>query len=175
MIRLWYFKALFLFWTFVIIYYIIKTLCCKCDLVTESGSFYGVHQIDLHWGQKQRWHPKHYELHNRWWKESKIIRVLSNTMWHSFHYTTFCTNNLHSTWCSSGINNDVWERLYVIHLLAVYFYCLYDLAVNPLTPNDHYSSRTAPLTYKRCILYIYSTNIGTEYFKHGIYCPFLSL
>jgi len=44
--------------------------------------------------------------------------------------------------------------------------------VNPLTPNDHYSGRTAPLTSKRCILYIYSTNIGTEYFKHGIYFPF---
>ena len=45
-------------------------------------------------------------------------------------------------------------------------------AVNPLTPNDHYSGRTAPLTSKRCILYIYSTNIRTEYFKHGIYSPF---
>jgi len=44
-----------------------------------------------------------------------------------------------------------------------------------LTPNDHYSGRTAPLTSKRCILYIYSTNIGTEYFKHGIYSPFISL
>jgi hypothetical protein len=43
--------------------------------------------------------------------------------------------------------------------------------VNPLTLNDHYSSRTAPLTSKSCILYIYSTNIGTEYFKHGIYSP----
>ena len=48
----------------------------------------------------------------------------------------------------------------------------YNLAFNPLTPKDHYSGRTAPLTSKRCILYIYSTNIGTEYFKHGIYCPF---
>jgi len=28
-----------------------------------------------------------------------------------------------------------------------------------LMPNDHYSGRTAPLTSKRCILYIYSTNI----------------
>jgi len=46
---------------------------------------------------------------------------------------------------------------------------------NPLTPNDPYRGRTAPLTSKRCILYIYSTNIGTEYFKHGIYSPFLSL
>ena len=26
--------------------------------------------------------------------------------------------------------------------------------------------RTAPLTSKRCILYIYSTNIGTEYINH---------
>jgi len=43
---------------------------------------------------------------------------------------------------------------------------------NPLTPNDHYSGRTAPLTSKRCILYIYSTNTGTEYFKHGIYSMF---
>ena len=31
--------------------------------------------------------------------------------------------------------------------------------------------RTAPLTSKRCILYIYSTNIGTEYFKHALYSP----
>jgi len=45
--------------------------------------------------------------------------------------------------------------------------------INPLTPNDHYSGRTAPLTSKGCILHIYSTNIGTEYFKHGIYIPFL--
>jgi len=44
-----------------------------------------------------------------------------------------------------------------------------------LTPNDHYSGRTAPLTSKRCILYICSTNTGTEYFKHGIYSPFISL
>ena len=43
-----------------------------------------------------------------------------------------------------------------------------------MTPNDHYSGRTASLTSKRCILYIYSTNIGTEYFKNGIYTPFFS-
>jgi len=44
--------------------------------------------------------------------------------------------------------------------------------INPLTPNDPYSGHTTPLTSKRCILYIYSTNTGTEYYKHGIYCPF---
>jgi len=33
--------------------------------------------------------------------------------------------------------------------------------------------RTANL--QSCILYIYSTNIGTEYIKHGVYCPFFFL
>jgi len=46
---------------------------------------------------------------------------------------------------------------------------------NPLTSNDHYNGRTVPLTSKRCILYIYSTNIGTAYFKHGIYSSICSL
>ena len=47
--------------------------------------------------------------------------------------------------------------------------------VNRLTPNDPFMGRTAPLTSKRCILYIYSTNIGTEYFKHALYSPFFFL
>ena len=44
-----------------------------------------------------------------------------------------------------------------------------------MTPNDDFSGRTAPLTSKCCILYIYSKNIGTEYFKQGIYSPFFPL
>ena len=51
----------------------------------------------------------------------------------------------------------------------------YYVYINPLTPNDPYRGRTAPLTSKRCILYIYPTNIGTEYFKHGLYSPFFPL
>ena len=47
--------------------------------------------------------------------------------------------------------------------------------IKPLTPNDHYRGRTAMLTSKRYKLYIYLTNICTEYFKHFIYSPFLSL
>ena len=47
--------------------------------------------------------------------------------------------------------------------------------INPLMPNDDYSGRTATLTSKRCILYIYSTNIGTEYFKHCIYSSIFPL
>ena len=42
-------------------------------------------------------------------------------------------------------------------------------------PNDPYMGRTAPLTSKRCILYIYSTNIRTENFKHALHFPFLFL
>jgi len=52
--------------------------------------------------------------------------------------------------------------------------CLSSL-FNLLTPNDDYSGRTAPLTSKSCILYIYSTHIDTEYFKNVIYSPFFPL
>ena len=55
------------------------------------------------------------------------------------------------------------------------YWLAYYLSINPLKPYDSYSGRTAPLTSKRCILYIYSTNIGTEYFEHGIYSPFSPL
>jgi len=47
--------------------------------------------------------------------------------------------------------------------------------INPLTPKDPCSGRTVPLTSKSFMLYIYSTNTGTEYLKHGIYSPFFSL
>jgi len=39
-----------------------------------------------------------------------------------------------------------------IEILRNVSYCTYK--INPLTPNDHYSGRTAPLTSKRCILYV---------------------
>jgi len=39
--------------------------------------------------------------------------------------------------------------------------------LNHLTPMGHYMGRTAQLTSRRCILYIYATNIHTEYFKHA--------
>ena len=45
---------------------------------------------------------------------------------------------------------------------------------NPLTPNDDYSNRTAPLTSK-FTFYIFIQQISTEYFKHGVYCPLFSL
>ena len=62
----------------------------------------------------------------------------------------------------------------VLILQLVKLCSLKSVKINPLKPNDPYSVRTAPLTSKRYILYIYSTNIGTEYFKPGIYSPFFS-
>ena len=49
------------------------------------------------------------------------------------------------------------------------------LYLNPFTPNDPYRGLTAPLTSKVAFYIFIATNIGTEYFKHGIYSPFFSL
>jgi hypothetical protein len=69
---------------------------------------------------------------------------------------------------SGGVSYFCFTKiLHILHNVIV--------IINPLTPNDHYNGRIAPLTSKRYILYIYSTNIGTEYFKHGIYSSFSSL
>jgi hypothetical protein len=45
-------------------------------------------------------------------------------------------------------------------------YCEGELGIT-LSLLMSYITRNAPLTYRRCILYIYSTNIRTEYFKHA--------
>ena len=100
-------------------------------------------------------------------------------------FGSFCESSLSSWYC--GISSSHPTRDYFLS-----YYChgcisaLLDntlisfircdlLVINPLTPNDPYRGRTAPLTSKRCILYIYSTYIDTEYFKHGIYSPFFPL
>jgi hypothetical protein len=44
-----------------------------------------------------------------------------------------------------------------------------------MPPNDIYICRTAPLTSRRYILYINSTNIRTEYFKHAAHSPFFPI
>jgi hypothetical protein len=53
---------------------------------------------------------------------------------------------------------------YIYHIIS---YQLMHRKFNPLTPNDHYIGRTAPLTSRRCIFNIYPTTIRTEYFKHA--------
>jgi len=49
------------------------------------------------------------------------------------------------------------------------------MSFSPLTPNINYSGRTALLTSKVAFYIFIKKNIGTEYFKHGIYSPFFSL
>ena len=73
-------------------------------------------------------------------------------------------------YCPSVPSRSVLGKLH----LCLYHHAFpyHSLDINPLTPNDLYISRTTPLTSKRCILYIYSTNVGTEYFKHALYSPF---
>ena len=74
------------------------------------------------------------------------------------------------------LNVNPCNRLISFALFCNFYHTLTLLSsLNPWAPNDPYRDRTASLTSKHCILYIYSTNKGTEYFKHGIYSPFLSL
>jgi len=63
-----------------------------------------------------------------------------------------------------------------LHLFTDFFFfpsarVVFGLSVNPLKPNDPYMGRTAPLTSICWILYIYSTNRLTKYFKHAAYSP----
>jgi hypothetical protein len=53
--------------------------------------------------------------------------------------------------------NDIY-----IYIIYIYTCCIYII----------YICCTAPLTSRRCNWYTYSTNTGTEYFKHALHSPF---
>jgi len=80
--------------------------------------------------------------------------------------------------CRETVNLlKIWQK-YSAVCMKTYDFFLFAFrrrSINPLTSNDPYRCRTAPLTSKCYILYIYSTNIGTECFKRCIYSPFFSL
>ena len=116
-----------------------------------------------------------------WCLDSPILKLMSSSF--VTLYSPGHSNWLYSVWTglcifSSHMMPCCAEGLY----LYLYLQSCMDRArresnhsewyINPLVPNDHYRGRAAPLTSKRCILYIYSTNIGTKCFKHGIYFPF---
>ena len=109
---------------------------------------YPRHRTDTHLAQNNTWFLVLMLRHRQTW--------MSQSQWSDgvHEVTAYMYSNVIDGWLRS------WKE-------CIHF--------NPLTPNDHYSGRTAPLTSKYCILYIYSTNIGTDYFKHGIYSPFFSL
>jgi len=77
------------------------------------------------------------------------------------------------SWLKPSIN--CYSCIYLVVYIILYICLELNGMLNLLTPNDHYSGRTALLNSKRCILYIYSTHRGTEYFKHCIYSSFFSL
>ena len=78
------------------------------------------------------------------------------------------------------ISTRPFERTYCLHLCysSRWRHCAPHKGpghINHLTPNGHFSGRTPPLTSRCCILYIYSTNIRTEYFKHAAHSLFFPL
>ena len=103
-----------------------------------------------------------------------VLLSCSFLMWNT------CLNCEYHCKCICNVGCPIqWLKCSVcVKLLALILQLLFLIStvmLNPLRLNDHYSGRTAPLTSKRFILYIYSTNRGTEYFKHGIYSQFFSL
>ena len=57
----------------------------------------------------------------------------------------------------------------MVKLATVQFIVIYVmLLLNPLTPNDPYRGRAAPLTSKVAFYLFIQKNIGTEYFKRDI-------
>jgi len=62
---------------------------------------------------------------------------------------------------------DIYETIMYLRVMnSIYLFMM---------PSDLYMSRTTPLTSKHCMLYIYPTNVRTEYFKHALYSPFFPL
>jgi hypothetical protein len=68
---------------------------------------------------------------------------------------------------SLTLNLGIEFRIVFANVRSVWLHYRYVININSLTPNGHYTDRTAPLTSRRCILNIYSKNISTEYFKRA--------
>ena len=66
-------------------------------------------------------------------------------------------------------------RIRGVSLTSIHYNQSRFVYINLLAPNDDYNGHTAPPTSKCCILYVYSTNIGIEYFKHGTDSPIFPL
>ena len=110
-----------------------------------------------------------------WGKNNKITRLISapcyvwavlirGASWAAFIAGTCIYDFL---WhCRKAVP---WCQCYTAHCSN-----FINVSINHLTPNGHFSGRTAPLTYIYCI-FIYSTDIRTEYFKHAAYSPFFPI
>ena len=97
------------------------------------------------------------------------LRVHTTCSWYKFAMLT--TVELKYIYFFCSVNSHV-HSYHLVYIWVLRFTPIARHTLNPLTPKGMYSGRTAPLTSKRCMLYIYSTNTGTEYFKHDIYSQF---
>ena len=80
-----------------------------------------------------------------------------NFVLHSFFYSTYCRK----------IDKKIDDDITSISCLMTYIYIYIHIYI--------YICLTAPLTSRSCILYIYSTNICTEYFKLAAHSQFFPL
>ena len=92
-----------------------------------------------------------------WWRDSTFVRfriVIMVTTWGFKSYGAWYHVIVYDALKNCG------AFIYRVKTLTLH--------INPLKPNDlKKKRRTAQLTSRCCILYIYSTNIGTEYFNHA--------
>ena len=132
----------------------------RSDHVSSSVSYVNVCYVPL-WKMYIFRNP-HPTIHMREWPTRCVLFLTSIHFVLATRHYNICMEILYAV----GTEVTSWWRTCWLETSRGKF--------KPLTPNEPCSGRTAPLTSKRCILYIYSTNIGTKYFKHGIYSPFFS-
>ena len=106
-------------------------------------------------------------------KSLTAVQTWSGLQWHNIHTKLDYTSSplsLYLSPCKTCRRTDKIGALYVrfVHTSRIRrFKTTFQIHINHLTPNGHYMGRTTQLTSRCCILYIYSTNIRTKYFKHA--------
>jgi len=144
----------------VVMVVVLDTPCS--EIVWRVLATHTIHQFPLHFPSRASPYAITFQLDSTTVCHDHNDNLLSCVLLHYLFECTHINRFLQNT-------NSL-----LIHLPTLSFFTNTTI-INPLMPNDNYSGRTAPLTSKHCILYIYSTNTGAEYFKHGIYSPFFPL
>ena len=132
------------------------------DSLTGSGS------STVSWGSQSVWYAQKVSQFHHFYRP---VLSIHTSFWNGSCFKSLRQSDALDLNCSQCISVTPDTDIIIKYIFSWQF--IYGL--NRLTPNDPCMGRTTPLTSKRCILYIYSTNIGTEYFKHTLYSPFFSL
>ena len=112
----------------------------------------------------------------------RLVLPSSSLLSPSFFFCfSTCFNLLFNMIFTDLVTAIIWQRQLRLSLFIVFLSALFVTRSKPslhltlwrLTTYIYiYICRTAELTYRRCILNIYSTNILTEYFKHAAHSSF---